>query len=380
MMDGDDNGDRAALHSLIHALGRGEIGRRSGSMENLQIQILAGYDAFDPARHDIAPWTAGFKRLVPDDASDGQVLRVLECKLPRQYADLLGQTLEESGEYTYDWKEAVKLFLSRVSGGENRLSKLRKLKSLTQQDGEPVRKFAIRVRDGLKRIRGREPTDQEWRDEVTVGALDATAMELDRIANQTPGNPSFWEVIKAVEFWERQHAALLNQGDPSSAIRRSTALGATVLFGEPSATGKRPTPCTWCSQKGHEETTCVRDPRCIKCFGPHPERYHDAVALEEARRASSQFGVPDRKADPREGDADPKHGRRSYSSRDPAGQGRQPWSPPPPLPPPRAFARAAQDAAAKGGGDRGRPMGPATQAQRFDGDGGRKCFSCERAI
>ena len=211
---------------------------------------------------------------------------------------------------------------------------------------------------------------------MTVGALDAPAMELDRIANQTPGNPSFWEAIKAVEFWERQHAALLNQGDPSSAIRRSTALGATVLFGDPSAIGKRPTPPTWCSQKGHEETTCVREPRCIKCFGPHPERYHDAVALEEARRASSQFGVPDRKADPREGDADPKHGRRSYSSRDPAGQGRQPLSPPPPPPPPRAFARAAQDAAAKGGGDRGRPMGPATQAQRFDGDGGRKCFSC----
>ena len=44
-----------------------------------------------------------------------------------------------------------------------------------------------------------------------MGALDATAMELDRIANQTPGNPSFWEVIKAVEFWERHHAALLNQ-------------------------------------------------------------------------------------------------------------------------------------------------------------------------
>ena len=69
VMDRDDNGERAALHSLIHALGRGEIGRQSG-MENLQIQILAGYDAFDPARHDIAPWTTGFKRLVPDNASD----------------------------------------------------------------------------------------------------------------------------------------------------------------------------------------------------------------------------------------------------------------------------------------------------------------------
>ena len=33
-----------------------------------------------------------------------------------------------------------------------------------------------------------------------VGALDATAMELDRVANQSPGNPDFWEVTKAVEF------------------------------------------------------------------------------------------------------------------------------------------------------------------------------------
>ena len=115
-----------------------------------------------------------------------------------------------------------------MTRSENRLSRLRKLKSLTQKDGEQIRQFAIRVRDELQRIRGKEPTDQEWRDGVMVGALDATAMELDRVANQSPGKPDFWEVIQAVEFWERQHAALLNQGDPMSAIRRSSA-GATVL-------------------------------------------------------------------------------------------------------------------------------------------------------
>ena len=131
------------------------------------------------------------------------------------------------------------LFLSRVTGSENRLSRLRKLKSLTQKAGEQIRQFAIRVRDELQRIRGKEPTDQEWRDGVMVGALDATAMELDRVANQSPGKPDFWEVIKAVEFWERQHAALLNQGDPMSAIRRSSA-GAAVLFGDPGVAGKDP--------------------------------------------------------------------------------------------------------------------------------------------
>ena len=348
----EDDGDKAALHRLIHALEKGGLGRRAGGLDDLQIQILAGYQPFDPARHDIGAWTAGFKRLVPDDASDGQVLRVLECKLPRQYADLLGQARKESEEYEAGWREAVKLFLSRASGSENRLSKLRKLKSLTQQDGEPVRKFAIRVRDELKRIRGREPTPQEWRDEVMVGALDATAMELDRIANQTPGNPSFWEVIKAVEFWERQHAALLNQGDPASAIRRSSSLGATVLFGDPNAARKGPAPvCAWCAQRGHEETTCVREPRCVKCYGPHPERYHDAIASEEARRAS----LPARAlggASPVDARSRDSRGPRSYASRDPAGHGQQQLLSSPPPPPPRAFARAAQDAAARDGGGR----------------------------
>ena len=107
------------------------------------------------------------------------------------------------------------------------------------------------------------------------------AMELDRVANQSPGSPDFWEVIKAVEFWERQHAALLNQGDPMSAIRRSSA-GAAVLLGDPGVAGKEPSVvCTWCSQRGHLENTCIRDPRWARCFGPHPERNHDAIVMAD---------------------------------------------------------------------------------------------------
>ena len=161
-------------------------------MDDLQVKMLANYQSFDPARHDIGAWTAGFRKLVPDDASDEQVMRALECRLPRQYADLLKQARSESEAYIYGWKEAMSLFLSRVTGSENRLSRLRKLKSLTHNDGEQIRQFAIRVRDELQRIRGKEPTDHEWRDGVMVGALDATAMELDRVANQSPGKPDFW--------------------------------------------------------------------------------------------------------------------------------------------------------------------------------------------
>src|SRR5690606_1903000 len=122
-----------------------------------------------------------------------------------------------------------------------------------------------------------------------VGALDATAMELDRVANQALPRASFWDVIKAVEFWERQHVALLNQGDPSSAIRRSSAQGAAVLLGDPRiSTRESDVVCTWCSQKGHRESTCVREPRCARCFGVHPERNHDAIVA--ARRSDSSAG------------------------------------------------------------------------------------------
>ena len=74
-------------------------------MYDLQVKMLANYQSFDPARHDIGAWTAGFRRLVPDDASDEQVMRVLECRLPRQYADLLKQSRSESEAYIYGWKD-----------------------------------------------------------------------------------------------------------------------------------------------------------------------------------------------------------------------------------------------------------------------------------
>ena len=117
--------------------------RRTSGMDDLQIKMLANYQAFDAARHDIGAWTAGFKRLVPDDASTDQVLRALDCRLPHKYADLLRQARTQCEHYTLDWKETVRLFLSRVAGTENRLSKLRKLKTLTQQDGEEIRQYAI---------------------------------------------------------------------------------------------------------------------------------------------------------------------------------------------------------------------------------------------
>ena len=261
---------------------------RTSGMDDLQIKMLANYQPFDSARHDICAWIAGFKRLVPDDASNEQVMRALDCRLPHKYADLLRLARSQCVQYTWDWRETVRLFLSRVAGSENKLSKLRRLKTLTQQDGEEIRQFAIRVRDELKKVRGREPRDPEWREGVMVGALDATAMELDRVANQMPEDTDFWDVIKAVEYWERQNAALLNQADPHSAIRRSSAQGATVLVGNVASPGKDPSiVCTWCSQRGHMEVECMREPRCAICFGDHPERTHDAAA----RRTLFPVGV-----------------------------------------------------------------------------------------
>ena len=259
----DDSKEGSALERLALALEMDRIERRASGMDELQIKMLANYQPFDSARHDICAWTAGFKRLVPAEASNDQGLRALGCRLPHKYADLLRQARTECVNYTLDWKETVRLFLSRVAGSENRLTKLRKLKTLTKRDGEEIRQYAIRVRDELKKLRGRDPRDQEWRDEVMVGALDATAMELDRVANQMPERADFWDVIKKVEYWERQNAALLNQADPHSAIRRSSAQGAAVLLADSASPGKDPSAiCAWCSQRGHTEVTCTREPRC----------------------------------------------------------------------------------------------------------------------
>ena len=329
----NDSKEGSALERLTLALERGGINSR---MDDLQIKMLADYQPFDPAQHDIKSWTAGFSRLVPDEASNEQALKALECRLPHQYADLLMQTRSENGVFTICWKESVRLFLDRVAGSENRLVGLRRLRTLTQIEGESIRQFAIRVRDLLQRIRGKEPTDEEWKDEVIVGAHNATAVELDRVANQTPGIRDFWEVIRLAEFWERQHAVLLNQGDPSSALDRSPSKGASVLLEEPTIPREEPTVvCTWCSQRGHLEDACLREPRCARCFGFHPERNHDAVV--RARRADFAASILNLSVD---AEFSALGGRDFSVARD--SKDFDLLRPPPP--PPRALERAAQDA------------------------------------
>ena len=120
----NDSKEGSALECLTLALERGGINNR---MDDLQIKMLADYQPFDPAQHDIKSWTAGFSRLVPDDASNEQALKALECRLPHQYADLLMQTRSENGVFTICLKESVRLFLDRVAGSENRLIGLRRL-------------------------------------------------------------------------------------------------------------------------------------------------------------------------------------------------------------------------------------------------------------
>ena len=335
-----DHLDGSALDRLARVLERVGTNHRTSGMDDLQIKMLANYQPFDSARHDICAWIAGFKRLVPDDASNEQVMRALDCRLPHKYADLLRLARSQCVQYTWDWRETVRLFLSRVAGSENKLSKLRRLKTLTQ-DGEEIRQFAIRVRDELKKVGGREPRDPEWREGVMVGALDATAMELDRVANQMPEDTDFWDVIKAVEYWERQNAALLNQADPHS-IRRSSAQGVAVLVGNVASPGKDPSiVCTWCSQRGHMEVECLREPRCAICFGDHPERTHDAAA----RRTLFPVGAKRNMQGESPGHKDrDNRNLRQHAQRDSGDRNQARPSRPPP-PPARASARAAQDSA-----------------------------------
>ena len=265
----------ALLERLVQAIHQGGTKRKASSMDEVQANMLASFRAFNPDRDDIRSWTTGFKKLVPDDATDEQVLRTLECKLPDQYGDLLRKAFTEAQGQSQGWKEGLRIFLSRAAGGENEFLKIRKLKALVQKDGEPIRQFAIRVQNELRKARGQDPSEQEWKEQVIGGAAESTGMELDRICNQTLGITSFWDVIKIAEHWERQHAAHLHQGDPVSAIRRPSPGGAAVLLGEARAVEKESMiVCTWCSQRGHLESTCTREPRCAICFGDHPERNH----------------------------------------------------------------------------------------------------------
>ena len=266
------------LTLLAQVLRKGDAKRGGSSIAAMQAKWLANLQPFNPDKDDIATWVEAFRRLIPREASDEEALTALECRMPKKYGDLLrGAQRECARKELLGWGETVTLFLSRVVGGENRLQKLRRLKRLSQKDGEPIRQFAIRARDEWIDVHDREPTEEEWRNSVMTGARNATALELDKVARNRPG--TFWEVIDTVELWERQNAALLNIKDADSPIHMAAAKGASVLLSQ-SQVAEEPEPeliCAWCSQRGHGESTCRRDPRCARCFGDHPVRNHEAV-------------------------------------------------------------------------------------------------------
>ena len=170
-------------------------------------------------------------------------------------------------------------------------------------------------------------------------------------------------MIRAVEFWERQNAARLNKGDPTSAIRPSSAQGATVLLGDPHGAGQESTVvCTWCSQRGHLESTCVREPRCARCFGPHPERNHDGIV--RAGRAHFPSSIADGKTEKYAGFPHSSRGARDYAARDSRWQNQ---------------SRPSQDAAARDGGKRDTAARAGGHSPgKPDNDGRRKCFLCGR--
>ena len=58
-------------------------------MDDVQTNLLLSYHPFDPERDGIKHWVSGFRRLVPDEATDKQVLKTLEYKLPEQFGTLL---------------------------------------------------------------------------------------------------------------------------------------------------------------------------------------------------------------------------------------------------------------------------------------------------
>ena len=264
---------------LLQALGEGRGGRRSSSMDDVQTNLLVSYRPFNPERDDIAHWISGFRRLVPEEATDQQVLKTLECKLPEQFSALLHHTYTEVKRAGGDWRKALRSFLNRVTGGESKFLKMRRLRSLSQKEGEPIRQFAIRTRNELRKAKGREPSEDEWREHVMGGAITATGMELDRIYNQNLVEPSLWDAIAMVEHWERQQAAQLHHPDPVRTTQSSDS-GTEVLLTGVREVQAEEIACTWCSQRGHLESTCSREPRCAICFGKHPERnHHEAIKL-----------------------------------------------------------------------------------------------------
>ena len=372
------------LTLLAQVLRKGDAKRGGSSIAAMQAKWLANLQPFNPDKDDIATWVEAFRRLIPREASDEEALTALECRMPKKYGDLLrGAQRECARKELLGWGETVTLFLSRVVGGENRLQKLRRLKRLSQKDGEPIRQFAIRARDEWIDVHDREPTEEEWRNSVMTGARNATALELDKVARNRPG--TFWEVIDTVELWERQNAALLNIKDADSPIHMAAAKGASVLLSQ-SQVAEEPEPeliCAWCSQRGHGESTCRRDPRCARCFGDHPVRNHEAVMASrwpDPPVAAAKGGDRGQREPPdRRGGAPRLDGQHRGIRGPPASR---------PAPPQRALEKAAAE---EGGSDSSRRRsdrggGPSRNGGR--GRGGdnwregredRKCFQCGKA-
>ena len=119
-------------------------------MDDVQTNLLVSYRSFDPERDDIRHWTSGSRRLVPDEAADQQILTTLECKLPEQFGALLHHIYTEVKGLGGDWKNVLRSFLNRVTGGENKFLKAMRLRSLSQKEGEPIRQFVIRMRKELR--------------------------------------------------------------------------------------------------------------------------------------------------------------------------------------------------------------------------------------
>ena len=146
----------------------------------------------------------------------------------------------------------------------------------------------------MRKAKGREPSEDEWKEHVMGGAITATGMELDRICNHSVVEPSFWEAITMVEHWERQQAAQLHHPDPVRTTQPS-ASGAGVLLTEAGEVHAEEITCTWCSQRGHLESTCSREPRCAICFGAHPERNHHEATKRRYRHPQTSPVTPPHK-------------------------------------------------------------------------------------
>ena len=60
---------------------------------------------------------------MPEEATDQQVLKALECKLPEQYGEMVQDAYNVAQEYGGGWREGIRTFLSWVMVGRATSSK-----------------------------------------------------------------------------------------------------------------------------------------------------------------------------------------------------------------------------------------------------------------